>query len=74
MHYYLDSLIIYVRGCSFTRGGGPKFFCVGQGGDQNFFAHAEGGDKNFFAHAKGGDQKKLATRDHRQTTPPPGKK
>ncbi len=42
--------------------GGPEFYCACRGGDQNFFAHA-----------KGGHQKKLATRDHKQTALPPVK-
>ena len=60
-HYHLDSLIIYVRGCSFTRGR-----------DQNFFAHAEGGTRIFLRMPRG-DQKKLATSDHGQTPPLPVK-
>ncbi len=51
-HYHLDSFIIYVRGCSFTRGsrtflrrprGGPEFFCACGGGGPEFFAHVKGG-------------------------------
>ncbi len=65
--------------------GGPEYFPkMAMGGDQNFFVHVErgtrifmrmprGGDQIFFSHAKG-DQKKLATRDHKQTSPPSGKK
>ncbi len=60
---------ILVPPFAYTKG---VFFPDG-GGGQNFFAHAEGGPE-FFCTCQGGDQKKLATRDHRQTAPPPGKK
>ncbi len=50
------------KGVFFHEGGGTRIFCVGQGGTRIFFRMPRG------------DQKKLATRDHKQTAPPPGKK
>ena len=62
------------------RGGGP-FFSVGQRGGPKFFPkmgtlnfRAFGAISYFFLRMPRGDQKKLATCDHRQTGPPPGKK
>ena len=51
----------------FLLGGGHRGGTEG-GGDENCFAHAEGAPE-FFCACQGGDQKKLATRDHKQTAP-----
>ncbi len=51
--------------------GGPEYLTSAKGG-QNFFAHAEEGTRIFLRMPRG-DQKKLATRDHKQTAPLPVK-
>ena len=64
-------IIIYVRGCSFTRGAriflsrprrGPEFFCTCRGGTRIFLCMPRGWPE------------KLASRDHKQTPPLPVKK
>ncbi len=58
------------RELSFLPGGG-RTVCLW--GTRIFLGWSKGGPE-FFEGQRGGDQKILATRDHRETVPPPGKK
>ncbi len=51
---------------SFTRGGGPEFFCISQGETRSFLRIPRGGP-DFFCTCQRGDQTKFVTCD-------PGKK
>ena len=53
--------------------GEPVFFFTKSKGEPEFLPVVKGGSQNLFTYAKREDQKKLATGNHRQTTPLPVK-